>query len=257
MPGCPISTTLLVALRNLDKTDGRQLLKGGVKELIALRVLEVVTLEEPRRLRSPQRRFLLVDGPEPMPSERLLAAIARMVGSAPSELSEGRVVRDLGVVAEHLASQRDVRDRTRDAALAELAHAGLVATEERRALGIIKRTVHLRTPAGEAALERDASRRRRRASREATGDSYASFGAYGSGDADDSHDPEERSDTDLDAALDSSFDAPFEPSFDSSFDSSFDTAFDSGFSSGDSGGSSGDGGGGGGGGGGDGGGGGS
>jgi len=184
------SLTLLLALRDLGKSDGKALLKSAVKELIARRVLGADTIEEQRRMRSPKRRLVLVNGPEPIPSERVLRGAAQMIESAPSELIDGRVVRDLKVAAKHLARQPNVRKRAVDTALEELVDAGLVERKERKALGLVKVKVHVRTAAGDAALEADTSRRRRRDSQD-----------------------------DFDGELDSSFDSSFDSAFDSGFSS--------------------------------------
>ncbi|MDQ3632799.1 MAG: hypothetical protein M3417_16315, partial [Actinomycetota bacterium] len=153
MPDSLSSPTLLLTLERLDKTDGKALLKSSVKELIARGVLRIEAREEQRRLRRSRQRLLLVDGPQPPPPDRTLAGVARMIAGAPSEVSEGRVVRDLAEVAKHLARQPDVRKVVVGSALSELAAAGLVATGERRVFGLVKRTVHTRTPAGETVLE--------------------------------------------------------------------------------------------------------
>lgn len=226
MPATLDSPTLILALRKLDQADGKALLKLAIKELIALRVLAVETVEERRRMRGPRRRLVLVDGPAPMPPGHLLAGVAEMVASAPTEVADGRVARDLGEVARHLAAHPKVRRRVVEVALAELAAAGLVTTGERRVLGVVRRTVHVRTAAGEAELGDDASRRRSGA-RGVDGGGGTSF-----------HGSEVENHHHSDGAFDSGFD--------SAFDSSFDSSFDSGFSSGDGGGGGGDGGGGGG-----------
>lgn len=231
MPGPRVPPTLLLALDKLDKADGKALLKSAVKELISRRVLGVEELDEPRRLRRARRRLVLVDGPAPVPAERPLTWVAGMIEKAPAEVVDGRVVRDLAKVAKHLAGQPQVRKVVVGVALTQLADTGLVVMTERKALGMFKRTVHARTPAGDAALAAGAEPRERRRSRDGTD---AGGGYYAAGAGGDEHD------------LGEAFDSNFDSSFDSSFDSAFDSSFDSGFSSGDSGGGGGDGGGGGG-----------
>ena len=183
------SPTLLLVLRRLSRTDARSLLRTAVKELVADRVLTLRTNGSPTFLRRAQR-FTLTAGPGPLPSTGVRVEVARLVSGAPSQIVDGQVVRDLRGVSKHLAGQRGLRRRLLDAALHELTEAGLVRQEHRTVLWVIPRTVHVRTPAGDAVLGRAAPRRR------ADGDGLALDG--------------------------------FDHSFDSSFDSSFDAGFSDG-----------------------------
>lgn len=200
MPDSVSSPALLLALSDLDRTDGKALVKSAVKELVARRVLTLEALDGQRGSRRPQRRLVLIEGPEPMPQEPLLATVAQLVARVPSEITHGRVVRDLALVARHLAREAGVRRELVEVALRELVSAGLARTEERKVLGVVKRTVHVRTPAGEAALSRAA--RLPRLSDGVTGGE----GVYVTGGGD-LHE------------VDDTFDSGSDPSFDSSFDS--------------------------------------
>lgn len=183
------SPTLLLALRRLARTDAKSLVKSAVKELVAGKVLTLRAGGSPGFLRRAQR-FTLTAGPAPLPPTGILLEVARMVSSAPSHIADGRLVHDLGAVAKHLSGQRGLRRHLLDAALRELADAGLVRQEHRTVLWLVPRTVYLRTPSGDAVLARAAPRR------QADGDGLAFDG--------------------------------FDRSFDSSFDSSFDAGFSDG-----------------------------
>ena len=90
-------------------------------------------------LRRPKTRVVLVDGPGRVLDDPVLEGVARMVASAPTSVLDGRVVRDLGDVAKHLAGQPKARERIVERALAELVALEMVTTEERKALGVVKR----------------------------------------------------------------------------------------------------------------------
>lgn len=155
MPVTTSSPTLLAALRGLGRTDGRVLLRSGVEELVARGVLELEAEEVPDAPSAASGwRLVLLDGPERTVHGRLLVGVALMVADAPSEVVDGRRVRDLAGVARHLARRPGARARVVDLALGELAANGLVATEERTVLRQLTRAVRVRTPAGEAVLAR-------------------------------------------------------------------------------------------------------
>jgi uncharacterized membrane protein YgcG len=240
------SPTLVLVLQNLGRTDGRSLLKQAVKELIARDVLRVESEEKGRgRRRGP--RLWLLEGPAPAPSARALQLTRRQVLDVKAVVHDGRPARELRVVAKALARGGAHRGILA-AALQDLTAMGLVREEERRTLGIFRRVVTVRTPGGDARVERA---RRRRDRDRSTGAGDAAFVPVPGDPGAPHHDPDrdERFDAGTDGwaddAFDSSFDGAFDSSFDSAFDSSFDSAFDSGFS--DGGGGGGDGGGGGGG----------
>lgn len=239
----PSRATLLV-LRRLKGADGRSLLKEAVKELITRDVLLVETEEPKRRRRTAKPRLWLYEGAGPVPEDPALRVTLRHVQAAPSTVRDGRVARELAVVAKHLA--RDgARRAVLDAALADLTAQGLVHEERRRVLGIVPWRKVLRTPEGDDVLVRARERsRRRRAASDAGGAPFVPA-TDGGGSAGDRHrDDHPDLDTDLDGSLDGAFDGSFDGAFDSAFDQSFDSAFDAGFS--DGGGGGGDGGGGGG-----------
>lgn len=223
----PTSPTLLLVLDRLGRTDHRELARTAVRELVALEVLVLQQRDGGGRPGS-RREPVLLDGPVGWPSSPVLVHVRQQVASAPSRVEQVRVVRRVEDVAEHLARQPKGRQQLLALALQELAAGGLVRTERRRVLGLFPRTVHVRTPAGEAAL----LEARRRDPRQDGAPTAAGWDGTGS--------PPDR---DRDPA--DSFDDPFDSSFDTSFDAGFDAGSASGGSDG-GGGGGGDGGGGGG-----------
>lgn len=244
MPG--VSPTLVLVLRKLGRTDSRSLLKLAVKELVARDVLRVETEERRRLGRSRGPKVFLVDGPGPAPPSRALQVAHRHVQAAPSAVRDGRVARELTVVAKHLARRR-AGGEVLAAAVVDLTGMGLVREEERRVLGVFRRRLPVRTPGGDALLEQDDGRRRATSAGPADA-AYVPFVVDGGAVPYDGRDLDERSGGGLDGALDPAFDGSFDSAFDSSFDAAFDASFDSAFDSGfsDGGGGGGDGGGGGG-----------
>lgn len=248
------SPVLLLVLEKLRRTDGRSLLKLGVKELIARDVFRIETEERKGKRRAKGPKLLLVDGPTSSPPSRALQLLHRQIDRMPSEVRDGRVVRELTDVAKHLA-RGSARGEVLAAALTDLVGMGLVREEERRVLRVFRRRVMVRTPGGESLLEAD---ERRRASDRSAGTTDAAFfpilvdpgDQHRPGDHDERTDAATTGGADgafdgrFEGSLDGGFDGAFDASFDSAFDASFDSAFDAGFS--DGGGGGGDGGGGGG-----------
>lgn len=232
----PLSRSAVIVLRDLARADGKDVLKAAIKELIAAGVWRTRPGSRKRRRLS----HLLTRGGESPPRVPPLPAVSSLIEAAPAHVRDGEMTRDLRDVAKHLTKRhRGIRKAIVRDLLDDLASAGLVDAEERRALGILRRRRYVRTEEGERRLadELGAARERRRGAEGAyVGGAYAA-----QPDDDRDHDP-----GDIDAGLDSSFDS----GFDAAFDSSFDSAFDSGFSAGGGdggGGGGGDGGGGGGG----------
>lgn len=240
------SPTLVLVLEKLGRTDGRSLLKVAVKELIARGVLGVEPEEQSRLGRRPSKRFWLQEGSAPAPSSRALQLTLRRVMDVKAQVRGGRPSRELKAVAKALA-KGDARREVLAAALQDLIGMGLVREEERRTLGLFRRVVAVRTPGGDALVERE---RRRRAGDGSTGGADATYFPVfvDAGAPYDDRGQAERADGALDGGLDAGFDGAFDGAFDSSFDSAFDSSFDSAFDSGfsDGGGGGGDGGGGGG-----------
>ncbi len=212
------SPALLTALVDLDRADGKALIKGALKELVAADAWRV---ERQRAGGWWQRSTggeqpVLVRGSGAVPAARLHALVAGHVEGARERPGARGPVRPLRDVAKHLARQRDVRRTAVRLALEDLVSAGLVEVQVRGRVRALQRRRHVRTPAGEALVPK----------RNAGEGLWLDGGAPGWGGDDD-----RRLDGDLDA------------SFDSSFDASFDSAFDSGFSDGGGDGGGGDGGG--------------
>lgn len=232
------SPTLLLVLHRLGRTDGRTLLKGAVKELVARDVLRAETAEPRVGLRRRTRVFLS-DGPASAPPSRALQVALRHVQATPSKVRDGRVARELSVVARHLA-RGGARREVLAAAILDLTGMGLVHEEERRTLGLFRRRVVVRTPGGDELLR---TVQRRRARRAEGGPDPVVVGLAADAGSGTGHVPDldERSDAAPDGGFDGLFDGAFDQSFYAAFDSSFDAAFDSGFSDGGGGGGDGDG----------------
>ena len=149
-----LSPPLLLVLRHLDRTDSQAVLRVAVKELIRRQVLLVHEAAGlgPRGRRT--RRLVLLEGPASPPDDALLGVVARAIAQVPTETADGRVVRDVAVVARHLARQKELRRHVVQAALAQLAEDGLVTRAQRPFLLVFSRRRHLRTPAGEALTAR-------------------------------------------------------------------------------------------------------
>lgn len=192
------SPTLLLVLDRLGRTDHKELARTAVRELVALGVL---TLEERDAGGRPgsRRGPVLLDGPVGWPASPVLVHVRQQVAKAPSRVDQGRVVRAVTDVAEHLARQPKGRQQLLALALTELAAAGLVRAEQRRVLRLFPRTVQVRTPAGEAAL---LEARRREPRQDGAPTAVASDGTGSPPDRD----------------LDDSFDTSFDTSFDAGFD---------------------------------------
>jgi hypothetical protein len=138
----PLSAAATAVLR-APRLSGEDALKLALKELVLRRVW---SLE--RRpvglLRRKRAHFVFgpAEAPGLPPLVRADAALRSVVGSS------GRDVGD--AVAIMLQEDRRLPDRVRDDARAELAAAGLVVLERRKLLGLIPRTVVMRTQAGDA-----------------------------------------------------------------------------------------------------------
>lgn len=247
-----------LVLRDLDATDTRALLKASVKELIAAGTWRAATGTRRGNLRGTKRipiTVLQLARSEAPPGEPL-AYVHWLIGNTREYEWDGAPGRELGEVAKSIAKTRGAPKEALQRTLADLTARGLVRADERKLLGIIKRTRHVRTDAGEALLATlhpapDPWRRRRSSETwvdTGTGSSHSGpivAGAAGGAIAADAL----TGGTFMEGALDQidtamdQFDAQFDASFDASFDSSFDSAFDSGFDSGGGGGDSGGGGG--------------
>jgi hypothetical protein len=234
-----LSDAALIVLRELDRADGKAVLKAAIKELVAADAWRINAQPAKRRRRG-RMTMLLTPGEKRAPREAPLPRVSQLIEATPPRAAGG-TIRDLRDVAKDIAkSNRNIRKEIVREVLEDLAEAGLVVREQRRVLGIFPRTRYARTVEGDQRIEEETAQRGERRWRPG-GASYAGAAAGGYIAAEG---VDEIQDSDFDAGVDGAFDS----SFDSAFDSSFDSAFDSGFSAGGGdGGGFGDGGGGGGG----------
>ena len=139
----PLSAPESHVLRDGAAGQGVPALKLAVLELVGRRVLRVEA--EPRWW---GRRTWVAAGSGAPPATGPLAGLAR---TCLSETAGGRRRLD-GVVSRHLRSHGRSAERwLEDDVLPGLRARGLLACDERRTLGIFKRTTWRRTPAGDAA----------------------------------------------------------------------------------------------------------
>lgn len=213
MPDVASSPTLLIALRDLDSTYGKALLKLALRHLIAQRVLRADAYYAQRMFGGPERRLMLVDGPGAVPNERLLLAVVDSVREVPKRTSRrGRITGDLADVAEQLGREPG-RDGAVELALADLRDAELVRVEQRVRVRLLRRNVYTRTPEGQELLTR--LRIPQRPHRFRVID-YPG-GWYGSGD-DAAFRVTNGHPDDVHAACGSDFDTTFDRNFDTGFD---------------------------------------
>lgn len=136
----------LLALERLRRTSARTLARAAVQELVERDVVRLHPYGPAGR-----ERPGLTDGAAPLPTGALLSTVARVVRRTPTHDVDGRVVRDLRRVAQRLAA---LGHELPDAALQDLAAAGLVEQGTHRVLGLLERRTWQRTPAGDEALQR-------------------------------------------------------------------------------------------------------
>lgn len=154
VPDVASSPTLLIALLDLNTTDGKALLKIALRQLIANQVLEPDVYYAERVTGGPQRRPVLVNGAGTVPLERLLRAVANSVARTKPMFYNGeRVVRDLARVAGVLYG-RPGRKYAVELALDDLQDAELVHADRQVRLRVLRRTVYARTRAGQEMLTR-------------------------------------------------------------------------------------------------------
>jgi uncharacterized membrane protein YgcG len=259
-----LSNAALIVLRELDRADGKAVLKAAIKELVAADAWRI-NASPAKRKRRARTTMLLTPGGQRPPREAPLPRVSQLIEATPPRAAGG-TIRDLRDVAKDIAkSNRNIRKELVREVLEDLAAAGLVEREQRRVLGIFPRTRYARTVEGDQQLGDEAAARDERGWRRRGDPTPYAGGAAGAyvgaesagliGDTDQGDDAGTDPDVDsgLDAGLDSAFDSSFDSAFDASFDSAFDSGFDAGgggdggFGGGDGGGGGGDGGGGGGG----------
>ncbi len=240
-----------LVLRDLDATDTRALLKAAVKELIAAGSWRATAGTRRANLRGTRRIPITVLqlARSEVPAGEPLAYVHWLTGNTREYDWDGAPGRELGEVAKSIAKTRGAPKEALQRTLADLTARGLVRADERKLLGVIRRTRHVRTEAGDALLATlhpvpDPWRRRRSGETwvdTGTGSSHTGpivAGAAGGAIAADAVTGGafmEGALDQIDTAMDQ-FDAQFDASSDASFDSSFDSAFDSGFDSGGGGG---------------------
>lgn len=234
--GDTLSAAAVVVLRDLDRARPRDVLKAGIKELLACGALRVERQAGSGLRRRGRARMFLLPGAGVAPPRQPLPAVLALVLAVPASRSSGVPGgRELGALGKALARSPDTARLVPDL-LAALTAAGYTERTESRVLGIFRRVRHERTEGGHRALAGqwragDPYRRRRGESDEWDDDRRDAGGAVVLG-------------GDVDDDLDGAFDGSFDSAFDSSFDSAFDAAFDSGFDAGGGDGGGGDGGGG-------------
>lgn len=209
-----LPAALLAVLRDLRRADVRGVVKSAIGELVARRALVLEAGDGSRRGRGSRRGLTIALGPASAGNEELMRLVAGMVAAA----LQGRAAipeprQELSAVARRLARQPQLRRRVLHAAFADLEQAGLLIGEERRALGLFRRSVLVRTAAGEAVLRSARGVRRVRAAADGGGGTSSDAGQAG---------------------------AHRDEQWDRDFDSSFDSGFDSGGGGGDGGGGGGE-----------------
>lgn len=137
----------LLALEDLRRTPPKALARAALQELIRNGVVSLQPLPAKRR----RPRTGLVDAGGAVPSGALLRLVVTTARKAPVQVVDARAVRDLRLVAQRLAG---LGSGLQDAALTDLAAAGLVERSTRKVLGVVPVTTWRRTPAGDAARAR-------------------------------------------------------------------------------------------------------
>jgi hypothetical protein len=173
----PLSAAALLALRELNRDNHREILKLAVKELVAARTWRLVAVERPRgrgaesarlvgrmiagvfqgrisRPRLRKRLLLLVEGDTPPPQLPPLPAVSLLVSRLQARSQARLGGRELSEVARHLEHHRDF---VREQVLQPLEAAGLVTMRERHAFGTTLSVKAKRTPAGDARAARRAT----------------------------------------------------------------------------------------------------
>ena len=135
------------------KGSGKQAMKLALLELVARRLLAIVTVEESGRLRTSRTAVLVPGAARSQPTARSLQALLELYAQAsPRTYKDGTT----GVAVAELATAARKRYRTlggyvETEVLPELARLGLYAREEYKRLGLFRATRWVRTPEGEAA----------------------------------------------------------------------------------------------------------
>ena len=149
----PLSAASTLVLRDGGAPPG-EILKLAIKELVLAGTWRIAEGERTRRVRGPEAVTVLIPGDRPPPGRVPLGLAHSLVASGPVErwgAVEGREVRTL---AKHIArTRRRVGSELLSRVAVDLNHRGLVEWEQRRRLGVFRRTVMVPTAEGRRVLE--------------------------------------------------------------------------------------------------------
>lgn len=230
-----LSAAATLVLREGSKADARDVLKLAIKELILEGTWKLATGERTRRVLGPKAVILLVRGDRPPPGRTPLGLAHSLVSSGQVETLGGVEGREVRAVAKSIAKKRPrLRSELIQRVVVDLSNQGLVDWQERRVLGIFRRSRMVPTEAGERALEESRRHEAALAALPATKDEADKVLAEAAGLA--LLAPASVGGIDL---LGGGFDGVFDSSFGDAFDGAFDSAFDSGFADGGGGGNGG------------------